>query len=352
MKFFNKTEISKCIIDINSSIKDVIESLSISSMQICLVTSKNFFLVGVLTDGDVRRGLLKGLDLNSKIESLIKRSPSVVKTNSSAFSVEYIMNSKSLLHVPVVDDNYKLKGLYTIDTFGGLKKKKNPVLIMAGGFGKRLLPLTKNCPKPMLDLNGKPILEHIINNLSNQGFDRLFISLHYMGDTIKAYFKSGKKFGVNIKYIEEQKPLGTIGSLGKIQYNGNEPILVINGDALTSLDLNQLINFHKKNKSYATLAVKEITSINPYGVVNAKGIKLSSFSEKPINRININTGIYVFSAESKNVLKRIKSSIDAPRFLMNLKKNNKKIIIFPIHENWEDIGDMQKYLEIKRKSKV
>ncbi len=352
MKYFKKSEISKCIIDINSSIKDVIESLSISSMQICLVTSKNSYLAGVLTDGDVRRGLLKGLDLNSKIESLIKRSPSVAKTNSSLFSIEFVMSSKSLLHVPVVDDDYKLKGLYTVDSYGNFKKKSNPVLIMAGGYGKRLLPFTENCPKPMLDLNGRPILEHIINNLSNQGFNRIHIALHYLGDNIKAYFKSGKKFGVNIKYIEEQKPLGTIGALGKIQYKGKEPIIVINGDALTSLDFSQLLSFHKKNKSYATLAVKEIKSFNPYGVVNAKGLKLHSFSEKPINRININTGIYVFSHRSKNILKKNKGSIDAPKFLINLKKRKKNVVIFPIHENWDDIGDKQRYLEMKGKNKI
>ena len=226
-------------------------------------------------------------------------------------------------------------------------------IILAGGLGTRMSPITKAVNKQLLPIYDKPMIYYPLSILMLAGIkDILIIVNKGQINQFKKVLKNGKNFGVNIKYIEEQKPLGTIGSLGKIQYNGNEPILVINGDALTSLDLNQLINFHKKNKSYATLAVKEITSINPYGVVNAKGIKLSSFSEKPINRININTGIYVFSAESKNVLKRIKSSIDAPRFLMNLKKNNKKIIIFPIHENWEDIGDMQKYLEIKRKSKV
>lgn len=351
MKYFKKSEISKCIIDINSCIKDVIKSLSISSMQICLVTSNNY-LAGVITDGDIRRGLLKGLNLNSKIDSLIKRSPSVVKSNSSVFTAQYLMDSKSLLHVPVVDDNYNLKGLYTINSYGSFKKKKNPVLIMAGGYGRRLLPYTKNCPKPMLDLNGKPILEHIINNLSNQGFDRLYISINYLGENIKAYFKSGKKFNVKIRYIEEKKPLGTIGALGKIQYKGKEPIIVINGDTLTTLDINQLLHFHKKNKSFATIAVKEITSVNPYGVINTQGLKLKNFREKPINKININTGIYIFAPLSVNFLKKNNNSVDAPKFLMDLKRKKKNIIIFPIYENWEDIGDKQKYLEIKRKNKI
>lgn len=312
--------------------------------------NKKKFLVGVLTDGDIRRGLLQGMDINSNINNLIKKSPYVINIKSPSFFAKYLMDTKSLLHIPVVNDNHELEGLYTIDYFSSQKKKKNPVLIMAGGFGKRLHPLTKNCPKPMLELNGRPIMEHIISNLYNQGFTNFYISVHYLKDNVKAYFKDGKRLNVKINYIEEDTPLGTIGSLGKIKYKNQEPIIVVNGDALTNLDFQQFLEFHKKNEAFATIAVKEVKSSNPYGVVDVKGIKLNHFKEKPVKKMYINTGIYIFSKSSINIIKK-DISIDAPNFLMELKKRKKNIVIFPIHENWEDIGDKKKYIEIKKKLK-
>lgn len=350
MKFFNSKEIETCTIDSRSKIKDVINSLSKSSMQICLVTTNTNYLVGVLTDGDIRRGLLQGMDINSNINSLIKKSPSVINENSPSYLAKYLMETKSLFHIPVVNEDFELRGLYTIDYFSSQKKKNNPVLIMAGGFGKRLHPYTKNCPKPMLEINGRPILEHIIVNLSNKGFNNFYISVHYLKDNIKAYFKDGKMFKVKIKYIEENEPLGTIGALGKMKYRNKEPIIVVNGDTLTNLDFEQFLDFHKKNKSFATIAVKEIKSTNPYGVIDVKGIKLNRFKEKPVKKMYINTGIYIFSKSSINLVGK-NNPIDAPSFLMNLKKKDKNVSIFPIHENWEDIGDKKKYLEIKKKLK-
>ena len=207
----------KCLIKPNSKIKEAVRSLSKSSLQICLVVSANKTLIGTITDGDVRRGLLRGLTLEDSIRTLIKKNPFVVTSLMSKNTIQYFMRSKSLLQVPQVDEKFKITGLYLFNDFKSPNKRKNIVVIMAGGFGKRLRPYTLKCPKPMLTVAGAPILEHIINNISSQGFTKILISTHYLGNMIKDYFKNGKNFNVEIEYINENKPMGTAGALSLIK---------------------------------------------------------------------------------------------------------------------------------------
>ncbi len=348
MKYFDKKELKICSLNINSTIKDVITNLNKSSMQITLINSSSGNLIGVITDGDIRRGLLRGLDLNSKISSLIKKNPLVVEKDTEPKTIEYLMKTKSLLHIPVVDKNYYSVGLYSLNEYRSDEKINLPVVIMAGGFGKRLKPYTNNCPKPMLEIAGKPMIEHIINNLKYQGFKKIFISVHYLADNIISYFKTGKNFGVSIKYIKEEKPLGTIGSLGFLKKKFNKPIIVVNGDTLTNINLKEMLNFHKKNKSSATMAVKVMINSNPYGVVKSKGLLVENFQEKPVDKIYVNAGIYVISSKSLTIIKK-DERIDAPNFLMKLKNKKKKVIIFPAHEEWNEIGTVENYKNIIKK---
>ncbi len=345
MNYFNKKDLKFCTLNINSTIKDVITNLNNSSMQISIISSRSGNLLGVINDGDIRRGLLRGLDLNSKINSLIKKNPVVVEKKTPSKTVEYLMKTKGLLHLPVVDKNHVTVGLYSWNDHNPNEKIKNPVVIMAGGLGKRLKPYTNNCPKPMLEIGGKPMLEHIINNLKSQGFRKILISVNYLSENIISYFKTGKNLGVSIKYIKEDKPLGTLGSLGLIKEKSKKPILVINGDTLTNINLKEMLNFHHKNNSNATMAVKVMTNSNPYGVVKTNGLLIESFQEKPVNKIYINAGIYVISSNALSLIKK-NSKIDAPKFLMQLKKNRKKVIIFPAHEEWNEIGTVENYHNI------
>lgn len=348
MNYFNKKDLKVCTIKTNSTIKDVITSLNKSSMQIVLINSKEGNLMGVITDGDVRRGLLRGLDLGSKIISLIKKNPTVVEKNTPQKTVEYLMKTKSLLHLPVVDKNYKVAGLYSWNDHKSNEKITNPVVIMAGGFGTRLRPYTNTCPKPMLEIGGKPMLEHIINNLKSQGFRKIFISVNYLSENIISYFKTGKNLGVSIEYIEETKPLGTLGSLGNFKNKIKKPIVVVNGDTLTNINLKEMLNFHSRNKSHATMAVKVMINSNPYGVVKSKGLLVENFQEKPVDKIYINAGVYVISNSVTSLIKR-NSKTDAPKFLMHLKKKKKKVIIFPAHEDWNEIGTIENYHNITKK---
>jgi dTDP-glucose pyrophosphorylase len=349
MKYFNKKDLKICTLNINSTIKNVITNLNKSSMQIAIINSQSGNLLGVVTDGDIRRGLLRGLDLSSKISSLIKKNPVVVKKNTPSKTVEFLMKTRALLHLPVVNKNYVTIGLYSWNDHKPNEKIANPVIIMAGGFGKRLKPYTNNCPKPMLEIGGKPILEHIINNLKSQGFRKILISVNYLSENIISYFKTGKNLGVSIKYIKEAKPLGTLGSLGHFKDKSKKPIVVVNGDTLTSINLKQMLNFHLKNKSHATMAVKVMINSNPYGVVKSKGLLVENFQEKPVDKIYINAGVYVISNTVVGLIKK-NSKIDAPKFLMKLKKKKKKVIIFPAHEEWNEIGTVENYHDIINKS--
>jgi dTDP-glucose pyrophosphorylase len=346
MKYFDKKNLKNCILGLNSKIRNVVANLNNSSMQIVLIQSQDKSFLGVITDGDVRRAILRGLDLNSPITTLIKKNPTVVSGKTQLKTIAYLMKNKSLQHVPVVDSDNLLIGLYSLNNYGKIISFNNSVVIMAGGFGNRLKPYTNTCPKAMLKIGGKPILEHIIENLKSQGFKKIFISVNYLSENIINYFKSGKNFNISIQYIKEESPLGTIGSLRLLENNSKKPVIVINGDTFTTIDLREMLNFHIKNKSHATMAVKTIVSSNPYGVVKTKGLFLDNFKEKPVNKIYINTGVYIVS---NSAIKIIKKKIDAPEFLMNLKKKKKKVIIFPAHEDWNEIGTIENYKNANKK---
>tara|TARA_B110000483_G_scaffold26539_1_gene31910 strand:+ start:357 stop:1409 length:1053 start_codon:yes stop_codon:yes gene_type:complete len=349
MNYFKKKDLKICTLNISSTIKDVITNLNNSSMQISIINSQSGNLLGVINDGDIRRGLLKGLNLSSKISSLIKKNPLVVEKNTPSKTIEYLMKTRGLLHLPVVDKNLVTIGLHSWNDYKANEKIVNPVIIMAGGFGKRLKPYTNNCPKPMLEIGGKPMLEHIINNLKSQGFRKILISVNYLSENIISYFKTGKNFGVSIEYIKEEKPLGTLGSLGLFKDIYKKPVLVVNGDTLTDINLKEMLNFHLKNKSHATMAVKVMINSNPYGVVKSKGLLVENFQEKPIEKIYINAGVYVISNTVIDLIKK-NSKIDAPKFLMQLKKRKKKVIIFPAHEEWNEIGTVENYHNIISKN--
>ncbi len=348
MRFFRKKEITNCLLKKNSTIKDAIVNLSKSAMQISIVLDNDNKLFGLLTDGDIRRALLKGFDLNDKIDNIIKKNPLLIKKDSDAQSAAMLMSSKALMHLPVINSDKSIFGLYAINDYQNKQIIKNHIIIMAGGLGKRLRPYTNNCPKPMLKIFGKPILEHIINNLVLQGFRNITISVNYLRRSIVSYFGDGKKFGIKIDYIKEKNPLGTIGSLSLFKKKNTKPIFVINGDTITNIDLSEMLNFHLKNKANATMASKVITNSNPYGVIQTKGIDIVNFKEKPIDRIYVNAGIYIFSQSILKNLKK-KTKKDAPEFFLELKKKNKKIIIFPAHEEWKEIGTLENFKKFTSK---
>lgn len=350
MRYLSKKKISNYFVKPNAKIKDVIKNLTKSNLQIGLVVKNGNKLVGTITDGDIRRGFLSGLKINNSISKIINKKPILTYKKQSKYLIRYTMQSNVILQIPHVDKNQRVKGLYIIQDYLKNLNIENPILILAGGRGKRIMPYTKKLPKPMLKINGKPILEHILVGLKNQGFKNIFISTNYLAEKIENYFKDGNHLGLNIKYLREKKPLGTGGPLGNLKkfINSSDDIFVINGDILTSLDLKQMLDYHKKNNSDATMASIIFEMKNPYGVIKTKLDKIIGFKEKPISQTHINAGIYILKAKLLRLIKVNKKTQITNLFQVFIKKKL-KTYVYPIHEFWNEIGDKSKYEQLINK---
>ena len=333
----NKYNWKKASLDLNATIGDAIKNLISTSLQIVLIVSSNGKLKGTVTDGDIRRTILKGYTLNSKITKIMKTNPFVVTENLDKKTIRYLMKANALLQVPIVDKDHKPIGLHLWNDAFNIKIRNNPVIIMAGGFGRRMKPQTNDTPKPMLKVNNKPILEHIVENIRDCGFKNIIITTHYLSHKITEYFKNGKKWGVNIDYINEKNPLGTAGSLALIKKKISDQILVTNGDVISSVNFSEILEYHKFHKATGTMAVRTYERQNPFGVVESDGINVKKIVEKPTSKTIINAGIYVINS---NQIKNIKKNnyYKMTDLFLNMRKKGKKVIVFPMHESWKDIG--------------
>lgn len=335
-------DVSKIIINKNDTVIKALELLDLHALRIVLVVDSHNQLIGSVTDGDIRRGLLKGKDLYASIETIMHTSPYSIEEGSlNNKQIFELMREKSLLALPVVKEK-QLVDIITLDDLIRIKKKENPVFIMAGGFGTRLRPLTDKCPKPMLPVGGKPLLETIISSFKDQGFYKFYISTHYLPEVITEYFGDGEKFGVQISYVHESEPLGTGGALSLLPKNDiTLPFIVINGDVLTNMNFSKLIEFHTQNQALATMCVREFQYQIPYGVVNSKESIIQNMTEKPSYFFEINTGIYVISPE---LLAQVNAEfIGMPTILEQQIEQKNKVLSYPLHEYWLDIGHIEDY---------
>jgi dTDP-glucose pyrophosphorylase len=339
---------AKTILPIGSSIRQAIQVLNETSLKIVLVTDLAEALVGTISDGDIRRGLLSGLDLTSKIDSVVHREAIVAPADLTRESVIQLMTTNKILQIPIVDKNMKVLGLHLWDQINSSSPRKNIMVIMAGGKGTRLHPATENCPKPLLPVAGKPILEHIINRAQNQGFSHFILAIHHLGHMIEEYFGNGENLGVKIEYIKEVSPLGTAGALSLIYPLPEVAFVVTNGDILTEINYGELIDFHIENNAMATMAIRLQESQNQFGVVETEGIEITGYEEKPISRVYINAGVYVIEPSVVSLLEK-SVSLDMPSLFSSMQVMKKKIIAYPIHERWLDVGlpnELQKASEL------
>lgn len=335
-------DVKNIVLNKKNTILKALELLDLYALRIVLVVDENNQLLGSVTDGDIRRGLLKGQDLHASVESVMHTSPYSIEedtlTNRQIFE---IMREKRYLALPVIK-NGQLVNIITLDDLIRTKRKENAVFIMAGGFGTRLRPLTETCPKPMLPVGGKPLLETIILSLKEQGFYKFYISTHYLPEIIQNHFGNGEKFDVKIQYVHESEPLGTGGALSLLpRHEIDLPFVVINGDVLTNMNFIKLIDFHTNQDSVATMCVREFQYQIPYGVVNSNNNLIESMTEKPSYYFDINTGIYVISPE---LLDQVEAKpIGMPTILEQQISKQQKISTYPIHEYWLDIGQIEDY---------
>lgn len=335
-------EWKKVLVPPNTSIQEAINVIDKSSLQIALVVDNNNHLLGTVTDGDIRRGILKGIPLEAPVSRIMNTRPITIGNTKERSKIIKLLNEKKLRHLPVVDENWRILGLERLDELILNSRNDTWVVLMAGGLGSRLKPLTDNCPKPMLAINGKPVLEIILTGLAEQGFYKFFISLNYKAEQIKAYFGDGSKWGAEIDYINEEKRMGTAGSLRLLSKLPEKPVIVMNADILTKLSFNQLLGFHGEHQAKATVAVYTYDFQVPYGVVKVNKDFLVGFEEKPVYTNFINSGIYVLNPEA---LSRIPENTyyDMDKLLGGLLNDGEHVSVFPIREYWTDIGTLEDY---------
>ena len=326
----------------NATIKEALEIIDSGAMQIALVVDDNDKLLGTLTDGDIRRGILMGLDLDSSIETIVFKEPAVAKISSTKEEILKIALSKKLHQIPIVDDNGIVLDLKEIEELVEPKIKTNRVILMVGGLGTRLRPLTQDMPKPMLKVGNKPILQTIVEKFAEYGFVNITMCVNFNASIIRDYFGDGKEFGVNIDYVLEQKRMGTAGALSLLKERPSEPFFVMNGDLLTNVNFEHIFNYHMLNKATATMCVREYDYEVPYGVVKMNDNKITAIAEKPVQKFFVSAGIYMLSPEILDLIPK-NEFYDMPALFEKLIKLSKNVISFPIREYWLDIGRMEEY---------
>jgi dTDP-glucose pyrophosphorylase len=321
-----------------TNIHDALKIIDRPGGQIALVVDDEQKLMGTVTDGDVRRGILSGVDVQCPVTMIMNAEPVKAKPNYDRQDVLSIMKRNKLRQVPIVDDTGCLLGLETLDELIHVPCRENIVLLMAGGLGARLQPLTNECPKPMLEVGGRPILETIILNFIEYGFKEFVISINYKANMIRKYFYDGRKWGVSIRYVEEDEKLGTAGSLRLFpKINNSHPIIVMNGDVLTKVNLDHFIDFHALHNSKATMGVKEYNFQVPYGVLKLDQHRIVKLDEKPIHKFFVNAGIYVLEQDVLNCLPD-EERFEMPTLFERVVEMGHHTVAFPIREYWLDIG--------------
>ncbi|QNI72335.1 mobA-like NTP transferase domain protein [Synechococcus sp. NOUM97013] len=315
--------------------------------QIALVVDDKQRLLGTLTDGDIRRGLLHGETLDAPAERLMNRKFRFVRSSEDKASVLQMMRTEALRQIPLLDEHGRVVELLLFQELLNPHQLSNAIVIMAGGKGTRLWPHTKHCPKPMLPVGDQPMLEILLEQCIASGFRIFYFSVNYLKEQIIEYFSDGSHWGVSINYLVENEPLGTAGSLRLLPDSVREPFVVLNGDVLTRLDPIQLLNFHAEHQAHATLCVREHEFTVPFGVVQTNGVELAGFVEKPTYRNQVNAGVYVIDPQLLPLLPPHQFT-DMPNLLLDAHDAGYRVFVYPIHEYWLDVGRPEALLKAHR----
>jgi dTDP-glucose pyrophosphorylase len=327
----------QAILKDNVSIEQAIRNLDQVAIKIVLIVGEQGELLGTIFDGDIRRGLLRGLSLGSSIDSVIHHNPLVVPPDMARELVLQLMVANKVQQIPVVDAQRRVVGLHLWDEINAPLSRPNLMVIMAGGMGTRLRPHTENCPKPLLPVAGRPMLEHIIERARTEGFEHFILTTHYLGHMIEEYFGDGSRWQVRINYLREQSPLGTAGAIGLQWPRPELPFVVTNGDVLTDIRYSELLDFHVRYEAMATMAVREHEWQHPFGVVQTRGVDIMGFEEKPVVRTHINAGVYVLDPAALNEL-GVNEHCDMPTLFERLQTKGLRTVAYPMHEPWLDVG--------------
>lgn len=331
------SNIAKIIISPESAILDAIRVIDAGGAQIALVADEQRRLIGTLTDGDVRRALLRGVRLEEPVRSVCNTHPSSGSVGMSKDAMTLIMREKGIDQLPILDAERRIVGLELLDDLLLAQGDKTWIVLMVGGLGQRLQPITNSIPKPLLPVGGKPILQSIVETFASQGFRHFFFAVNYRAKDFIDHFGNGEQFGVHVNYLHETERKGTAGALSLLEGTPPGPIIVMNGDIVTNIDFRHLLRFHEEQKAVATMCVREYSVQVPFGVAEIEQQSLVAIHEKPVHNFFVNAGIYVLSPEA---LREVPSDrfYDMPELFSGLIAKNKKAAVFPMREYWLDIG--------------
>jgi len=327
----------KAILPSHATIQQAISNLDEVAIKIVLVVNDAGELEGTISDGDIRRGLLKGVGLSSPITSVIHRNSLVVPPEMTRDMVKQLMIANKIQQIPAVDEQRHVVGLHLWDEIATPPVRSNMMVIMAGGKGIRLRPHTENCPKPMLPVAGRPMLEHIIERAKAEGFSHFVLAVHYLGHMIEDHFGNGESIGIKIDYLREHTPLGTAGALSLLNPTPEQAFVVTNGDVITDIQYGELLDFHLRHNAAATMAVRMYEWQHAFGVVQTQGIEIVGFEEKPIARSHINAGVYALDPTTLSALSQ-GVRCDMPTLFERLQAQSKRTVAYPMHEPWLDVG--------------
>jgi dTDP-glucose pyrophosphorylase/predicted transcriptional regulator len=325
------------VVSESASLRTAMEVLDRESFEIVLVVGPDGILLGTLTDGDIRRAILSGASLESGAAKFMQKRFTAVGPSVNRAEVLDLMRARALQQIPIVDEAGRLVGLHLLREILGASPRPNWAVVMAGGRGERLRPITDSLPKPMIKVAGRPILERIVLHLVGFGIRRIFISVNYMGDVIKSHFKDGAALGCRIEYIKEEKPLGTGGALSLLHGKPDEPFLMLNGDLLTQFNVADMLAFHAEGGFKATVGLQKYFHTVPYGVVERDGNRVTGMREKPTYTWLANAGIYVFDPD---LVERVPkhTHFPLPTLVEECLDRGEAVGAFPINEDWIDVG--------------
>ncbi|GAB6037220.1 nucleotidyltransferase family protein [Fundidesulfovibrio butyratiphilus] len=312
------------------------------SLRIGLVVNEERRLLGTVTDGDVRDAILLGVSLEAPVRSVMCVTPVVARPDDSPDTLLALMRRRDVLQVPLVDEAGHILGLCNLSDLTSGRPKTNQVVLMAGGLGERLRPLTAECPKPMLSLGNKPILEIILDTFVQQGFSNFTLAVNYKAEMLMNHFGDGSRFGASITYLRENKRLGTAGALSLLPERPSEPFFVMNGDILTKTNFVHLLSRHQAGHSAATMCLREYEFQVPYGVARTEGDRLLELDEKPVHRFFVNAGIYVLAPECLDLIPA-DTYFDMTQLLDALLASERIVRTYPLRDYWLDIGKMEDF---------
>jgi dTDP-glucose pyrophosphorylase len=332
----------RILVPADASVRQVIEAIDSGAAEIALAIDTDRQLLGTITDGDVRRALLTGTRLDDPITTVVYREPTTAPATTSRAELLSLMTERSVEQVPLMD-GARVVGLATLRELIGGAPEQGPVVIMAGGEGQRLRPLTEETPKPMLKVGDRPLLEHVVEQIRDAGFQKVMMAVNYRREVIEDHFGDGSAFGVDIGYIHERERLGSAGALGLVREELDRPFIVVNADLLTKVNLGALARFHSEHDNVLTVGVRQCVIEVPYGVVELDGLAVAKLTEKPNLEFFVNAGIYAVSPEAVALMPEEVREFNMTDLIEAALSAGARVGSFPVREYWLDIGQLADY---------